>query len=103
MVKPYVAPSKHDTDLTDNELIAMLNGIADDYEKQGDHSMANNLRIYLQQRPEYIKLHRGKYAHITQDKIGVIDKTSLDKEDLGFHSKLKGLLLKVGNEIEKEP
>ena len=76
MAKEYIAPSRDNTDLTNDEIIRMLKRVADDFDKQGNPGMAKGLYEYLQDRPYYLKNYKGRYAHITTEKVNITDKTS---------------------------
>ena len=70
-------------------------------EKQNSTKLAKSLTEYIQQRLEYIKNYKGQYVQISDDDIKPLDITEIDNKDLGFNSKYKGILIKVGNEVQK--
>jgi hypothetical protein len=85
-----------DNVLDQNDLLQQL---VSTLEKANENKSADNLRLYIKDRAAYINTHNGKYVQISKDGIKLLDITEIDSKDLGFNSKYKGLLLKVGNEV----
>jgi hypothetical protein len=83
--------------LTDQD--DLLQQLVSTLEKANENKLADNLRLYIKDRAVYINTHNGKYVQVSKDEIKLLDITEIDSRDLGFNSKYKGLLLKVGNEV----
>ncbi len=99
--KPYEIP-KSNTNITDQDILDALDKIAKQFDNQGNVDMAKGIRKYIGNRQDYIKSYNGMYAQIAGHDVTITDKTTLSDDDVGFRSKLKGLLLKVGHEIEQQ-
>jgi N12 class adenine-specific DNA methylase len=77
------------------QLVSML-------EKENNKETAKYLKDYIQNRDKYLKNYDGKYVEISQKGIRPLDITTIDtKKDLGFDTKYSGIIMKIGNEIEK--
>lgn len=63
-------------------------------EKLEYEGLANKLKAYVDNRQGYINNHMGKYIQITDNKVTVIDKTSIS--DL---TKYDGIIMKIGSEV----
>ena len=101
MGESYVPPLTETQDLSDKEIIHLLNGIAEQFSRRQNENMAQSIRNYLHHRQEYVDKHKGKYVQITANNVNITDKTDLEADDIGFKSKTGGLLVKIGHEIQK--
>ncbi len=99
--QPY-EPPRSTTVITDYDIVRAMEKIAKQFEEQGNTSMAQGMKKYIKNRPDYVRDYNGKYVQIAGSNVTITNQTFLNKDDLGFQGKLKGLLLKVGQEIEQQ-
>jgi len=103
MVLPYKAPvpSAIPT-INDDEIVSAMKKFAEQFNDQGNTKIANNITKYLQNRTEYVKDYKDKYALISDKGIDVTNITTLSNKDTGFGEN-NGILVKIGREIEPKP
>lgn len=80
------------------ELLRQLGSMLD---KGNDKQLAKNFKVYMDNRSNYIEKFNGKYVQISSKGIHITDIKILEDKDTGSSSKYEGLLLKVGNEMER--